>query len=84
MAKTPERSLATRCVHAGEAPDAHGSPHTPVYSTSTLRAYAWDSVHRSRGELLEGASQWPLSPLSPHPQPALWMTGMPIVPMAGI
>ena len=36
MAKTPERSLATRCVHAGEAADAHGSPHTPVYSTSTF------------------------------------------------
>jgi cystathionine gamma-synthase len=30
------RGLATRCVHAGELPDAHGSPHTPVYSTTTF------------------------------------------------
>jgi cystathionine gamma-synthase len=36
MPDTPERSLATRCVHAGEAADAHGSPHTPVYATSTF------------------------------------------------
>jgi cystathionine beta-lyase/cystathionine gamma-synthase len=33
----PERrGLGTRCVHAGELPDAHGSPHTPVYSTTTF------------------------------------------------
>jgi len=36
MSTTPEQSLATRCVHAGEAADAHGSPHTPIYSTSTF------------------------------------------------
>lgn len=29
--------LATRCVHAGEIADAHGSPHTPVYNTTTFR-----------------------------------------------
>jgi cystathionine gamma-synthase len=29
--------LATRCVHAGELVDAHGSPHTPVYTTTTFR-----------------------------------------------
>lgn len=28
--------LSTRCVHAGELPDAHGSPHTPVYATTTF------------------------------------------------
>ena len=28
--------LATRCVHAGELSDAHGSPHTPVYTTTTF------------------------------------------------
>ena len=33
----PERQgLGTRCVHAGELPDAHGSPHTPVYTTTTF------------------------------------------------
>lgn len=36
MSDTPERSLATRCVHAGEAADVHGSPHTPIYSTTTF------------------------------------------------
>lgn len=29
--------LATRCVHAGEIRDAHGSPHTPLYNTTTFR-----------------------------------------------
>jgi cystathionine gamma-synthase len=30
------QGLATRCVHAGELPDTHGSPHTPVYTTTTF------------------------------------------------
>ena len=30
-------SLATRCVHAGEIDDAHGSPHTPIYTTTTFK-----------------------------------------------
>ncbi len=30
-------SLATRCVHAGEIADAHGSPHTPIYNTTTFK-----------------------------------------------
>lgn len=30
-------SLSTRCVHAGEIADAHGSPHTPVYTTTTFK-----------------------------------------------
>ena len=34
-AKSPQ-ALSTRCVHAGEARDAHGSPHTPVYTTTTF------------------------------------------------
>lgn len=29
--------LSTRCVHAGEAHDPHGSPHTPLYTTTTFR-----------------------------------------------
>lgn len=29
--------LATRCVHAGEIDDAHGSPHTPLYHTTTFK-----------------------------------------------
>ncbi len=28
--------LSTRCVHAGEAGDAQGSPHTPIYNTTTF------------------------------------------------
>lgn len=29
--------LATRCVHAGEMNDANGSPHTPIYTTTTFK-----------------------------------------------
>ncbi|MHB1360774.1 MAG: trans-sulfuration enzyme family protein [Rhodocyclaceae bacterium] len=29
--------LATRCVHAGEIDDVHGSPHTPIYTTTTFK-----------------------------------------------
>ena len=28
--------LGTLCVHAGELQDAHGSPHTPIYTTTTF------------------------------------------------
>ncbi len=28
--------LSTRCVHAGEGKDAEGSPHTPIYNTTTF------------------------------------------------
>lgn len=31
------QGLSTRCVHAGEIKDAHGSPHTPVYTTTTFK-----------------------------------------------
>ncbi len=34
MADTTE--LSTRCVHAGEISDAHGSPHTPIYTSTTF------------------------------------------------
>jgi cystathionine gamma-synthase len=30
-------ALATRCVHAGELDDPHGSPHTPIYTTTTFK-----------------------------------------------
>lgn len=29
--------LTTRCVHAGELADAQGSPHTPIYNTTTFK-----------------------------------------------
>lgn len=29
--------LSTRCVHAGEMTDPHGSPHTPIYTTTTFK-----------------------------------------------
>lgn len=32
-----KQGLATRCIHAGEIRDAHGSPHTPLYNTTTFR-----------------------------------------------
>ncbi len=31
------QGLSTRCVHAGELADAHGSPHTPIYTTTTFK-----------------------------------------------
>jgi cystathionine gamma-synthase len=31
-----ELSLETRCVHLGEVKDAFGSPHTPIYNTTTF------------------------------------------------
>jgi len=31
-----DHDLSTRCVHAGEAKDAEGSPHTPIYNTTTF------------------------------------------------
>ncbi len=36
-----KNGLSTRCVHAGEIADAQGSPHTPLYSTTT---FAFDST----------------------------------------
>jgi O-acetylhomoserine/O-acetylserine sulfhydrylase-like pyridoxal-dependent enzyme len=33
----PLPALATRCVHAGEAADPLGSPHTPVYASTTFK-----------------------------------------------
>lgn len=32
-----EHGISTRCVHAGELEDPHGSPHTPIYTTTTFR-----------------------------------------------
>lgn len=29
--------LSTRCVHAGEMQDAQGSPHTPIYTSTTFK-----------------------------------------------
>ncbi|MDO9224868.1 MAG: aminotransferase class I/II-fold pyridoxal phosphate-dependent enzyme [Pseudomonadota bacterium] len=34
---TQPAALATRCVHAGELDDPHGSPHTPIYTTTTFK-----------------------------------------------
>lgn len=36
MTETAPKKLATRCVHAGEIADAQGSPHTPIYNTTTF------------------------------------------------
>jgi cystathionine gamma-synthase len=29
--------LSTLCIHAGAGSDAHGSPHMPVYNSTTFR-----------------------------------------------
>lgn len=38
---TQTHGLSTRCVHAGETRDESGSPHTPLYTTTT---FAFDST----------------------------------------
>lgn len=50
-AKSPP-ALSTRCVHAGETRDAHGSPHTPVYTTTT---FAFPST-RALLDVVEGVT----------------------------
>lgn len=32
-----KEELSTCCVHAGEISDPHGSPHTPIYTTTTFK-----------------------------------------------
>ncbi len=32
-----KQGLSTQCIHAGEIADAHGSPHTPIYNTTTFK-----------------------------------------------
>lgn len=34
--KKKKYDLSTRCVHAGEKGDAEGSPHTPIYNSTTF------------------------------------------------
>lgn len=41
MTDHQDRHLATRCIHGHGAKDAHGSPHLPVYNTTT---FAFDST----------------------------------------
>ncbi|WP_019570180.1 PLP-dependent aspartate aminotransferase family protein [Thioalkalivibrio sp. ALE11] len=37
MAESDDRRLSTRCIHAGEIGDAHGSALTPIYPTTTFK-----------------------------------------------
>jgi cystathionine gamma-synthase len=51
-----EQGLSTQCVHAGEIVDAHGSPHTPVYNTTTFKFASTSDIldvveGRKRGSL---------------------------------
>lgn len=41
MTDHQDRHLATRCIHGHGVKDAHGSPHLPVYNTTT---FAFDST----------------------------------------
>jgi cystathionine beta-lyase/cystathionine gamma-synthase len=36
MSESKVQGLSTRCIHAGELANAHGSPHTPIYNTTTF------------------------------------------------
>ena len=37
-------NLSTLCIHAGEIEDQYGSPHTPLYDTSTFRFDSTESM----------------------------------------
>ena len=37
MSDEEQKQLSTRCIHTGELADPNGSPHTPVYATTTFR-----------------------------------------------
>ena len=45
-------NLSTLCIHAGEIDDQYGSPHTPLYDTST---FSFDST-KSMLDVIEGRS----------------------------
>ncbi len=47
--------LATRCVHAGELDDAHGSPHTPLYQTTTFKFATTADIARRGGGAQAGS-----------------------------
>ena len=36
MSDRHSQSLATRAIHGSSGKDAHGSPHTPIYNTTTF------------------------------------------------
>lgn len=36
MSDKHKKSMATRAIHGSSAKDAHGSPHTPIYNTTTF------------------------------------------------
>src|SRR3990167_8857963 len=37
MSNNKTQGLATRAIHGHSARDAHGSPHTPIYNTTTFK-----------------------------------------------
>lgn len=39
-----KQGLSTQCVHAGEFDDAFGSPHTPLYDTTTFKFDSTDDL----------------------------------------
>lgn len=57
--------FATQCVHAGEVVDAHGSPHTPVYSTTTFKFPATADLVAAVDGLSPGASLYTRYGLNP-------------------
>jgi cystathionine beta-lyase/cystathionine gamma-synthase len=53
---TEKQGLSTRCVHAGELADPQGSPHTPLYNTTT---FAFPST-AALLDVLEGRRRGPI------------------------
>lgn len=44
-----QTQLATRCIHTGEIDDAHGSPHTPIYTTTTFKFASTADLNQALG-----------------------------------
>lgn len=49
-------SLETRCIHQGEGKDAFGSPHTPIYNTTTFGFKSTSDIL----DIVEGRKSGPL------------------------
>ena len=76
MTECSKQGLATRSIHGQGLRDAHGSPHTPIYTTTTF-AFA------STADLLDvvegrkaGQPLHPLRPESDHPRPGGKLAGL--------
>ena len=56
MVDDTEHGMATRAIHGNTARDSHGSPHTPIYNTTTF-AFVFHT-HTSCGVIAKGPERY--------------------------